>query len=49
MEDKVPLFGDIPFLGRLFKTKGNDRVKRAVIFFVKVNIIDPSGRRINGT
>ena len=49
MEDKVPLFGDIPFLGRLFKTKGNDRIKRAVIFFVKVNIIDPSGRRINGT
>ena len=49
VEDKVPLFGSIPVLGKFFKSKGNDRIKRAVMFFVKVNIIDPSGRRINGT
>ncbi len=47
VQDKVPILGDIPFLGRLFKSKGNDRLKRAVLFFVKVNIIDPSGKRIN--
>ena len=49
VEDKVPLFGSIPVLGKFFKSKGNDRIKRAVMFFVKVNIIDASGRRINGT
>ena len=49
MEDKVPFFGNVPVIGKFFKSKGNDRIKRAVIFFVKVNIIDPSGRRINGT
>ena len=47
VQDKVPILGDIPFLGRLFKSKGSDRLKRAVLFFVKVNIIDPSGKRIN--
>ena len=47
LQDKVPFFGDIPFIGRLFKSKGEDRLMRAVLFFVKVNIIDPSGKRIN--
>ena len=47
VEDKVPFLGDLPFIGRLFKSKGKDRLKRAVLFFVKVNIIDPSGKRIN--
>ena len=47
VQDKVPFFGDIPFIGRLFKSKGEDRLMRAVLFFVKVNIIDPSGKRIN--
>ena len=41
MEDKVPFFGNVPVIGKFFKSKGNDRIKRAVIFFVKVNIIDP--------
>ena len=43
--DKVPFLGDLPFVGRLFKSKGKDRLKRAVLFFVKANIIDPSGKR----
>ena len=47
VQDKVPFLGDLPFLGRLFKSKGKDRLKRAVLFFVKANIIDPSGKRIN--
>ena len=47
VEDKVPFLGDLPFVGRLFKSKGKDRLKRAVLFFVKANIIDPSGKRIN--
>jgi general secretion pathway protein D len=45
--DKVPLFGDTPLLGRFFRSKGVERNMRAVMFFVKVNVIDPSGQRIN--
>jgi general secretion pathway protein D len=47
VEDKVPLFGDAPFLGRFFRSKGVNRTLRAVLFFVQVNVIDPSGQRIN--
>ncbi len=47
VEDKVPLFGDAPFIGRFFRSKGVSRTLRAVLFFVKVNVIDPSGQRIN--
>ncbi|MFP6875163.1 MAG: Amuc_1098 family type IV pilus outer membrane protein [Verrucomicrobiales bacterium] len=45
--DKVPIFGDTPLLGRFFRSKGVARTLRAVMFFVKVNVIDPSGQRIN--
>lgn len=47
VDDKVPFFGDVPFLGRFFRSKGVNRSLRAVLFFVKVNVIDPSGQRIN--
>ena len=45
--DKVPFFGDTPLLGRFFRSRGVERTLRAVMFFVKVNIIDPSGQRVN--
>ena len=45
--DKVPIVGDMPFFGRLFRSKGEDTLKRAVMFFVQANVIDPSGQRIN--
>lgn len=47
VEDKVPGLSGIPLLGRTFKSKGEDRTTRVVMFFVKVNIIDPSGARLN--
>lgn len=47
VEDRVPGLSAIPLLGRTFKSKGEDRTTRVVMFFVKVNIIDPSGARIN--
>ncbi|MCP4848864.1 MAG: hypothetical protein GY899_13055 [Verrucomicrobiaceae bacterium] len=47
VDDKVPFLGDTPLLGRFFRSKGVTRTLRAVVFFVKVNIIDPSGQRIN--
>ena len=47
VDDKVPFFGDTPLLGRFFRSKGVERTLRAVMFFVKVNVIDPSGQRVN--
>lgn len=44
IEDKVPIFGDLPFLGRLFSTKAKKPVSTAIIFLVHVELVDPTGR-----
>ncbi|MCB1226066.1 MAG: tetratricopeptide repeat protein [Verrucomicrobiales bacterium] len=46
VEDKVPVLGDIPILGRLFQTKAEDHFKRNLMVFVTANVIDPSGQRV---
>jgi general secretion pathway protein D len=47
VEDKVPLLGDAPLIGRLFKTKAEDRFKRNLMVFVTARLIDPSGKPVN--
>jgi general secretion pathway protein D len=47
MSDQVPILSDVPLVGRFFRSKGQDRVQRAIMIFVKVNVIDPSGQRVN--
>lgn len=46
VEDKVPLLGDIPVIGRLFQTKAEDHFKRNMMVFVTARLIDPSGAYI---
>ena len=48
VEDKVPILGDIPVLGRLFQTKGENRIKSNLIIFVTAQIIDATGRPLRG-
>jgi len=45
VEDKVPFFGDIPFLGRLFRSEVSSPIRRVVLFFVNVELLDPTGQR----
>lgn len=42
-EDKVPVLGDIPILGRLFQSKGKSAEKRNLLIFVTANLISPGG------
>lgn len=44
VEDKVPVLGDVPLLGKFFTNTANLPVTTAVIFMVKVELIDPTGR-----
>lgn len=44
VEDKVPVLGDIPLIGRLFQTKAENRIKSNLIIFVTAQIIDATGR-----
>lgn len=49
VEDKVPIFGDIPVIGRLFQSKAENRIKSNLIIFVTAQIIDATGRPLRGT
>jgi len=44
VEDKVPVFGNIPVLGRLFQSTAKQPVSTAIIFLVHVELLDPTGR-----
>ena len=41
--DQVPILGDIPYLGRLFRTEGSRSAKRNLTIFVKVSLVDARG------
>lgn len=43
-EDKVPVLGSIPLVGRLFRNEGERAVKRNLLMFVTAKKVDPSGR-----
>ena len=43
VSDKVPILGDLPFLGRLFQSKGESSKKKNLLMFVSARIIDPAG------
>lgn len=45
-EDKLPVLGDLPLVGRLFRSEGEEKVRKAFLMFVKVDVVDPTGRSI---
>lgn len=47
-QDKVPILGDLPLVGRLFRSEGEHKSRRALLIFAKVNIVDPTGKRSSG-
>ncbi len=47
--DKVPLIGDLPAVGHFFRSKTERHVKRALVIFLSVRIIDPGGNPLNST
>ncbi len=46
VEDKIPVLGDLPIIGRLFRTKAEDHFKRNLMVFVTASVIDPSGQKV---
>ena len=43
VNDKVPILGDIPGIGRLFRSEGESRQKRNLLIFVTANLVSPGG------
>ena len=46
MEDKIPFLGDIPFVGRFFRSRSEYSNKRNLLIFVTARLVDPRGRQI---
>ena len=46
MEDKIPFLGDIPFIGRLFRSRSEWSNKRNLLIFVTARLVDPRGRQV---
>ncbi len=44
VEDKVPLLGDIPLAGRLFRSEADRTFREAVIVMVTAELVDPTGQ-----
>jgi general secretion pathway protein D len=47
INDKVPLLGDIPILGRLFRNEGSYSQKQNLLIFVTARLVDPAGKLIH--
>ncbi len=46
VEDKVPVLGDIPFIGRLFRSEAESHIQKNLMVFVTAEKIDPTGTPI---
>jgi general secretion pathway protein D len=46
VQDKVPLLGDVPIAGRLFRSNVDQKIKRNLIIFVTARLMDAEGRPV---
>ncbi|MDQ3622090.1 MAG: type II and III secretion system protein [Verrucomicrobiota bacterium] len=46
VEDKVPFLGDIPLVGRLFRSSVDQHIKRNLVIFVSARLINPAGEAV---
>jgi general secretion pathway protein D len=49
VEDRTPIVGDIPLVGRLFRTNVDQHIKRNLIIFVTARLVNPAGQPTNQT
>ena len=48
-EDRTPILGDIPIVGRLFRTNVEQHIKRNLVIFVTARLVNPGGQPVNST
>jgi len=46
-EDRTPLLGAIPIVGRLFRTNAEQHIKRNLVIFVTARLVNPGGQLVN--
>ena len=48
-EDKIPILGDIPVIGHLFRYKYDQSDKKNLLIFVTARLVDPAGRDVKAS
>ena len=43
VNDKIPILGDLPLIGRAFRNDAVSVEKRSILIFVNVELLDPAG------
>jgi general secretion pathway protein D len=46
-KDKVPILGDLPLLGKFFRSEAARTKKKNLVIFVTPTIIDPAGNPVH--
>jgi type II secretory pathway component GspD/PulD (secretin) len=46
MDDKIPVLGDLPFIGRFFRNHSEKTSKRNLLIFVTTRLVDAHGREV---
>jgi general secretion pathway protein D len=47
VEDRTPIIGDIPIVGRLFRSNVDQHIKRNLVIFVTARLVNPGGQLVN--
>jgi general secretion pathway protein D len=47
LKDKVPVLGDLPIMGRLFRSEQEGRIQRRLFVMITAVQIDPAGNRLH--
>jgi general secretion pathway protein D len=47
IKDQVPMLGDLPLIGRLFRNESKNTSKKNLLVFVTPMLIDPAGNRLH--
>ena len=47
VEDRTPIMGDLPLIGRLFRSNVDQHIKRNLIIFVTARLVNPAGQPVN--
>jgi general secretion pathway protein D len=47
VEDRTPFIGDLPLVGRLFRSNVDQHIKRNLIIFVTARLVNPAGQPVN--
>ena len=46
-QDKIPVLGDLPLVGKLFQSQSKTSLKDNLMIFVTATIVDPAGNRVH--